>query len=391
MLALTEKDDADGFCVLTHASDDIADAHDMKLTHLTDAGREAFFAPDHALKYRRAWGKAAPVLADAFVTGEAVVAKDWQTVDLRIQAFDRNDPKKLATVVDKFTTAVDPRTLTECGVSFVHRKGAKDDEDDTPKKVLDSVSVAYRPGLAAAEAPPTKEQEKDWDELLLNSPVRLEILYGGKPVPIHDGVVETPRAGQTVQFRLKNVDPDKDSKYGVVLKVNGDSTIERQRLPAQDCYKWVLARGKEITLDGFQRADATADKFEVLPPAESREKEVNYGDNVGAISLVVFRAARTDDEKALAQNEAKRNQDVKAVSRGSLAYKDGPAGAVPPDSLAALKNGLTLEADPTQKHDGQKGLIVAGPVIDSAIEPVPFVLYPREQLSLVVRYYTPGK
>jgi hypothetical protein len=387
VLAMTD-DEEDRLSVLTRASDVVADAGDPKLTHLTADGREAFFPAEHPLRFARAWGKAEPVAADAFLTGDAVVANDWRSVKVRIRIFDKKSPRaELKTVVDWFTAASDPRTLTECGVSYAHKKGAKDDEDDTPKKELDNLAINISPSLPGAPpAPPEKEKERerDWDELLTNSPVKVDILYNDKPVTIKAGAVETPKADDTVTFRLKNT--DKNATYGVVLKVNGENTIEHQKLPALDCYKWVLEPGVEIVVDGFQKGNEKAQQFKVLPPEASKGDEINYGDNAGVFSLVVFRAA-AKEEDAFVRNEEKRNQEVKAISRGSLISKVDQ----PPRSLKALQDELTAEADPTRSHEGQKGLIVAGKLSDSKIEHKDFTPYPREELSLVVRYYKPKK
>ncbi len=55
----------------------------------------------------------------------------------------------------------------------------------------------------------------------------------------------------------------------------------------------------------------------------------------------------------------------------------------------ALQDALTAVADPAQSKEGKKGLIVAGQDTDSPIEQKDFVPFPREELSLVVRYYQP--
>ena len=198
---------------------------------------------------------------------------------------------------------------------------------------------------------------------------------------MNEGAVPTPGPRDKVTFRLKNTDPN--TTYGVVMKINGDSTIEHQALPALDCYKWVLAPGKKVTVNGFQTSDQKAEEFKVLPPAAA--KEVNYGDNAGVFSLVVFREATPEEQTAFVRKDEQRNQEVKAISRGSVAAP----GAQPPHSLMALQDALTVGADPAQSKEGKKGLIVAGQDTDSPVEHKDFVPFPREELSLVVRYYRP--
>ena len=315
----------------------------------------------------------------------AVLGADCKTVQLSIQVFGRDDPKTLRTIGGEFAAAVDPRTLTECDVSYAHKKGAKDDADDTPTEQvtkLDVVTPTF-PGAHALPAAQETKRQQQWQDLLDQSPVKLEIRYNNDLVAIHEGVVPTPGPIDKVTFSLENTDPT--TTYGVVLKINGESTIEHQTLPPLDCYKWVLAPKKKITINGFQRTNAKAEAFKVAAPAAS--KEMNYGDNAGVFSVVVFREATQEEQTAFVQKDEQHNQEVKAISRGSLATR----GEQPPHSLMALQDALTAVADATQSHEGKKGLIVAGQDTDSPIEHKDFVPFPREELSLVVRYYQPGE
>ncbi len=379
--------DEDKISVLAHASDAVDKSGNKALNHRTEAGRAAFFAAD-APAIRRAWvlpRQTESARADAFLTGEAVLAADCKTVQLRVEVFGRDDPKTLRTIGDEFTAAVDPRTLTECDVSYAHKKGAKDDADDTPTEQVTKLDVVTPTFPGAQALPPDKEKERrrQWQDLLDQSPVKLEIRYNGDLVAIQEGVVPTPRTNDKVTFSLENTDPN--TTYGVVLKVNGQSTIEHQTLPPLDCYKWVLGPKKKITINGFQRTNEKAEAFTVPAPAAS--KEINYGDNAGVFSLVVFREAAKDEQTAFVPKDEQRNQEVKAISRGSLTTR----GEQPPHSLMALQDELTAVADPAQSHEGKKGLIVAGQDTDSPIEHKDFVPFPREELSLVVRYYQPGE
>ncbi len=376
-----DADDEDKLSILTHASDVVKNSGD----HRTEAGRAAFFG-DHPLAIRRAWvlpKQSASAPADAFLTGEAVLAPDCKTVTLRIEIFGRDDPKTLHPIGDELTAAVDPRTLTECDVSYAHKKGAKDDADDTPTDQVSKLDVVTPTFPGAHALPPAQEQtrQQQWQKLLDESPVKLEIRYNGDLVTIQEGSVPTPGLNDKVTFTLENNDPK--TTYGVVLKINGESTIEHQTLPPLDCYKWVLAPGKKITIDGYQRSDQKAEAFKVLAPEAS--KDFNYGENTGVFSLVVFREATPKEQAAFVHKDEQHHQEVKAISRGSLATPD----AQPPQSLLILQDALTAVADPAQSKEGKKGLIVAGPDTDSPIEHKDFVPFPREELSLVVHYYQP--
>ncbi len=387
VLALDPADEQ-SLGILTHASDVVAKSHDKTLNHRTENGRAAFFPTDvPPLAIPRAWvrpmqdDKAA---ADAFVTGEVVVARDWKSLRVRLQVFDRKDPKDLHAVGDEFAAAIDPRTLSEMGVSFAHKKGVPDGPDDSASEQEDK--VAFQPPTLPNSPPPTPDEaekrQKAWEQFLRDCPVEFQILYNGKPVTVRDGAVDTPDEDDVVTFRLKNNDPK--MTYGVVLKINGESTIEHQTLPALDCYKWVLAPGEEITVDGFQGDNEVATGFKVLAPAASRARAVNYGDNAGLFSLAVFRAAASDDDRALVTNDDKRNQDVKAVSRGSLVT---PGGKQPEQSLKALQDALTVGDG--LSNAAKRGIIVPDKEHPSKIKHVDFIPVPRMDYAVELRYYQP--
>jgi hypothetical protein len=237
------------------------------------------------------------------------------------------------------------------------------------------------------------KREKDWDELMADSPVKLRIEYTDKNTkvarlaPISAGAVETPQANDAVAFHLINT--DKENAYAVVLKINGENSIEHQTVPPLDCYKWILRPGKEIVVEGFQKGDNSEETFKVLPPESSKGEEINYGDNAGVFSMVVFREAKGKEDQAFVKDDEMRNQDVKAISRGSLSTK---ASEKPPLSLKALQGQLADEANPAKSsHEGAKGLIVGGGPGHSEITHTDFTPFPRPELSVVLRYYQPHK
>ena len=79
-------------------------------------------------------------------------------------------------------------------------------------------------------------------------------------------------------------------RYAIVLKVNGENSIARQRLLDIECQKWVLDPGDPpITIPGFQMDNAKAERFTVLSPSEWKLHEIDYGRDVGTISMVVYR------------------------------------------------------------------------------------------------------
>jgi hypothetical protein len=426
------QDDKDKLCVLTHASDVVAQQpFAAKLySHLTEDGLKRFFDPDRPLLFNRPWGGEAdpqtgqlkPVTADAFLTGEARLSPDLKTVDVTVRLFDRNDkdPNKLREAAH-FTALVDWRTLTESGVSFVRPRGNDIPDPDAapvPATVVlnDDKEPYYRPDDKSAGG------GGDWGKVEKESPVRLEIYYlnaatnlkdpgdvkkalnGATPVPVKDGAtVRPPKEGEKVVFKLKNTDdglknPGDRHTYGVVLRVNGENTIEREKLTsALDSVKWILDPGDEITVAGFQVGKSAAEEFKVLSPQASKEQMVNYDlNNIGTISMVVFRAneEKTKNEVALARRDDNLDAEaerMKSVGRGSLSV--GAAG--PPMDLKALKGALEADTKARGSRDavvgrrGAGGLIVAGDKVASDVQQVAFRALPEPVASVVIYYYKP--
>jgi hypothetical protein len=357
--------------LISRASDAVAKTGNTRLSHLTPRGRKEFFAP-HMDIFRGAWGGDDPVQPDAFLTGEAVLAPNLRTVQIKVQAFDRKNVADLKTVCE-FEAAMDDRTLTEAGVSFARARGVQDDEE--PKS------------LAQADKYPPPDEEtpddsKRFDDVVKNVPVQLKVLYNGEEVPVRAGAVREPTENDKVTFVLKNKGTE---TFGVVLKVDGRNTLyPSEEGPPLDCYKWILKPEAEVLIDGFQISETENKKFEVKSPEESKRDEVRYGEHAGTFTLVVFRAQRQSDD-AVVKAEESRPQANKVISRGAA------VPGVRPAELKSLKGELENDARSAAAKRGSRGMIGAGEKGSSNIVNVPFKPYPREVASVTIRYYQPGK
>lgn len=75
----------------------------------------------------------------------------------------------------------------------------------------------------------------------------------------------------------------------MVVKVNSENTIAKQRLPDLHCRKWVLdPQENQVLIPGYQVDEKTVEKFRALPVAESKAQEIRYGTDVGTITVTVF-------------------------------------------------------------------------------------------------------
>ena len=140
----------------------------------------------------------------------------------------------LTKVVPPFDAVTSPSLLGEVGESFTLR-GAFDSAK--PEVVQAKVTeVAAKVKTSDASHPLA-------DPATL---VMLEIHYDGKPIPLEfrngKAFVTEPQEGQKVMLILRRTEHAK-GRLGVVVKVNGENTLNRQRLRDIDCRKWVLDPG----------------------------------------------------------------------------------------------------------------------------------------------------
>jgi hypothetical protein len=328
-------------------------------SHLDKERRLKLFQP----KYPLAWGNA-QVPASAFVTGIAHISADLKTLTVSLLVFDR-EHNKVEPVLKDFTAANRAEHLAEMGVSFLLR-GIFDDgkveigspKDKQQQKILEQAAQVYE----AKAAHPAKEA---------NPPVLLEVNYDGRPVPpeVRDGkaFIPEPGEGQKVKLVLKH-DGGKE-RYAVAVKVNGVNTLEKQRLPDLYCWKWVLYPGDgPLTIDGYTVGDRKID-FRVLSQAESKAKEVDYGAEVGMITMTVFREARGKEPVPGIDYTAAKIKVLEALPE--LPSKDN-YGALKATLMDTINRGLIGEGD---QHKTQ------------VVQTVPFRPDPRPLMCLTVVYY----
>lgn len=360
-LVLANPDDKLG--IVRNASAAVMNSR-RRASYLSPAGRKELFNVPFIL----AWGTNddEPVKADAFVTGLVQLSPDLATTSVRIQAFDKDQDQPVD--VCQFRVRTDERMLTETGESYLVRQ------------------IVPGKGDAARSAKETEQGKAKHP--LEASDLQWEVYYDNDqaPIVIKDGraSVKGPKQGQIVWFVLTNKGKE---RYGVVLRVNGENTLYREKLPSSLCRKWILDPGDKVVIRGYQSDDKTAAEFSVLSPEASEKEEVNYGEHAGTFSLEVF--AGRKEPAPVAAEDAK----VKAVEAGQLP-------TAKPIKLTTLQQKL-LEAQnsPAKVSDGLRqipgrngaGLVVAGKAIDSQVERVKFEPAPVPMISATVRYYAPGR
>jgi hypothetical protein len=407
-LLLADPDERLG--IIHAASATLRKADNFRANHLTVDGRKSCFDTWFNLPY----GNGAPVKADAFVTGLVTLSVDRRTTKVCLLAFDRTG--EMVKLGKSFTVATDPRTLIEAGDSFLISKGAFDGGT-----ISTAGSKANSVQLARADAGEVAAEKKTFPLPDASAPVELRVQYDGveQKYTVRDGqaFVPEPRAGQQVAFGLRN---NTKQKVGVVLMINGESTLFREKGDPVQCRKWVLEPGKAYLIPEYQLDAKRGAPFKVQPPEISASNEVNYGPNVGTFTLVVFGGKTASKVPPPARQDAVAGgalpgdlpQDPGPAPGGGglTTAKPSPRGAedearevelvgkgiatlsTRPGSLAVLKQQLLsrLAKDARDPLKG-KGMIEPGQEQhDSPVEVDPFEADPTPLASTTIRYYKPG-
>ena len=321
------------------------------------------------------------------------MSKDLKTLRVSFLSFDRTT-NKLEPVpgVSDAEVANRAAALVELGESFTLRGAFDDGKIEAKPKEKAKNDQTKEPAKNDQTKEPAKNEPpadlpKDKDQSALqaaadvrdqkaakhpaedpNAPVKLTVLYNGKPVPIQvrDGkaFVPEPVAGQRVEFVLAK--DAKAGRYGVVLKVNGENTLDKQRLPDARCRMYVLTNpGEAVTVRGYQLGTDRLETFRVLSAPESNAREVNYGPDVGTLTLTVFPEGRAPVPD-LAEDAAERS----AVAKAELP---------PSKSFDSLKAKLL--------EDANRGLIVEGAQVAGKVQVVNFIPAATPVMTLTIIYY----
>jgi hypothetical protein len=389
ILAMDEKDS--GLGIIIGAGEAVARSHKVA-DHRTPEGRAKLFTVGKDLQeslFKVPWKSDEKIMPDAFLTGEVRVSKDRTKSEVRVLLFDKDKPAAEPEEVTTFTAVNDPRTVTDLGLPYKARGGINPFKPpDDPSQLLVKVDpAAPRPEDDRDALQKRAEEQKKL--LTKESPVELEILYGKEVQLVHTDPgdsyrsnvllrVDTPKKGQEVTFRLTN---KKQEKVGVVLRINGRSTIFNEEQDAAACHKWILSpkgeKGCSVTVVGFQKQDMkTAEGFRVLSEEQSEPDALKYGSNPGTIDLIVFTGVEKPPEAVV-------KVDRLAVARGTVVLKDELTGT----DLCSLQDQLKKEGGKATERGKSRGLIVPGPATPSEVEEVKFYSKPYPDFSISLRYY----
>lgn len=382
-LILACKDEEIG--IVSNANEVLAN---RSANHLDAEGRIRCF---RARGFSLAWGDPEIfVKPDLFITGRAHLSPNLETTVIRLEAFGEDG--HIDTSLGEIRVKTTVQTLIDTGHSYlITRKthpqlfrgarGGEDEDLDSP-----AVNLSQRYSAHLTTTPDSSLPDIDAD-----APIRVLVFYGDESVPVKRGEVREPQVGQKVWFRLENLS---DEVYGVVLKVNGENSIFREKLPDAECHKWILKPGGAINVRGFQMSLGQREDFVVRTPEESKANEIRYGEHAGTFQISAFRA-RSNTPTSTPQPSPSPAPSSPTVAEPQEAIAAIARGVVKPEGIrpADLKS-LQRELRRRQKSvEGARGLVDADtnnpqphPVEKVSFEPEPTI----PVMTYTIRYYKPA-
>lgn len=243
--------------------------------HLKPSGRQKLFDA----KYPHSKSRSLEV--DAFVTGQITTDQNRRNVNVTILSVHNRRSRALK-VIDRFSEDIVGNAFVALRVPY-----AKRDLDS-----LDDLGASILHPMDPKECHPSRG----------NLLATLEVLYDGVVVePTFDRVdgiykIPEPRVGQSIALRVRRFEPS-NRPIAAVIKVNGENVLFRSRHADFAGPKFVLEPDADFTLRGFQLDNdlQKASKFVIASDERSRQIESFYGDDVGTITMTLFKEAKPDE------------------------------------------------------------------------------------------------
>lgn len=310
------------------------------------------------LAYSEAEGQSAA--PDVFFTGVVRLDQRSHTTTVVIEAFDKqaNTIEEIA----RFTASSDRSTINDFGQAYVLAT-----RDIFGRGDADVQSAADMFASGATKAEPATTRTPDAVAMLKMMLNKQVVPFEEDPTGPSAGAlrfnVREPMETDTVEFAVENV--SKDQRAAVVLKVNGESTLKRERDAAQFCQKWIIEPGQSITIGGYYEGETGKNmrKFIVRPtpnPDEPLSPTLQ-----GTIDFHVF----VEDKDGPAKPDGAVAHITRGLPTGHASYSDLNRAVFNPNARLQ-RRGLIL---PGAAEQGYR------------LEPKEFV-NPREQAHWFIRY-----
>jgi hypothetical protein len=383
-LAMIGADPKENSIGIIHDADQVAVARRLP-SYFNEAGQRELFKH----RYPLAWGDN-QVTPDLFLIGMVNVPADLKTATVVISAFGPESTRQDRVL--EFQVKTDRSLLTDLGESFkvssrglkAKRRAIELDEEATDSAADQNAKPAGPDGTNSTAPSATSDAQSSAGTLLY-----YEIRYDGQPQQVTtdpdspgEFVVAEPKENQQVSFLVKSLASE---RIGLVLMINGKSTLYEEDGDPSHCKAWVLDPGREYGIYGFQVDNNSRKPFRVLSDAESAA--VAYSENVGKIQFHIFRSG----SPAIADGGGGGDSGTKDDSQSqamNISYRGLKRSATNTRSLSVLKDAIQAHAH-TGSRVKKRGLImgdnqtVAGSIENDEVQNQVLVQ------SITVRYYKP--
>lgn len=255
---------------------------------------------------------------DAFLTGKVILNHVTENVRVEIEAFDSINPEIIEDICI-FDCELDDFVLTDASIGFTRRNGRRVltralSADDI---VSGSSAGQSESSTASRRTVPSKFSASSSS----NSPLSMidfRIMYDNQPVAIRQSTgafeADDPKPGQNVTFELRN---RLQEKIGVVVTVNGTSTLYTEKGQPSQMTRWVLEPGKLYRIKGFHRKDRQSYIPIVgMNEEDSRKRFSDFGGkNAGLVHVHIFRSTGQDRLAQAAPPSERSLRDTQAIDQ----------------------------------------------------------------------------
>ncbi len=334
-------------------------------------------------KYKLAWSidEKDEAVPDAFVYGVAHIHADSIHINIELNAFVKGQKDLIQQAA--FETVLSSEDQASLGAGYLVGRSTAKRQGEVSKDTFEE--SALESTLKSKEVPGQHVLQRD------DAPVAIEIEFDGIKQELQflrdaktgaiDCKVREPQAGQAVTFRLLRKNLADEARYGVVLKVNGENTLYRQRLPDNRCSFWVLEpNARSLMVPGYQKTkgkDGSTEPFLVVEGADAIDAVKFYGQEAGLISLTVY-GEKTKDQGS--ENLAREDEPYRVIQDTVL-----PNGTA--DNVSQLRGQLSRSILGEIKT---RGIIVPGSETKKhGTDEVDFRREDRPFFSASIRYYRP--
>lgn len=320
---------------------------------------------------------------DAFLTGKVILDHLREEVRVEIEAFDSINPEIIEHLC-AFTCALDDFVLADASIGFTHRNGRRVltralSADDI---VSGESASPSRRKQAVARTVSSRSTNSSGSQSPL-SMIDFKIMYDGVPVAIRSskGAFEAddPKPGQNVTFEIRN---QLQEKIGVVVTVNGTSTLYAEKGQPSQMTRWVLEPDKTYRIKGFHKKDGQSYIPIVgMGEEESRKRFSDFGGrNAGLVHVHIFRNVRDVSSAHAAPPSERSLRDTERIDHAKNGDEEHTLGelqnVIHNESGQGVTRGL-MTVDLNNTREERLSSVTLGDVILHS--------------TMVIRYYMPPK